>query len=115
MDHSSRGRVVTEWENPQCRLSGGKPNSARRRGRERNGDEIALTDASGARLELSLPPARLDAFRDLSGKPNATYTPSEGRAVTLGACGSLTLTGEDITGPAGARRAERYRSRVRVT
>jgi len=59
---------------------------------------IELSDASGARLELSLPPARLEAFKDLSGSPIARYTPSGRSAVELGACGSLTLTGEGYHG-----------------
>lgn len=59
---------------------------------------IELADARGARLELSLPPARLDAWKDISGNPTATYAPSGGTAVVLGACGSLTLTGEGYHG-----------------
>ena len=60
---------------------------------------IALQDAPGARLELSLPPARLDAWRSVSGVPRARFMPSNNaRVLDPGACGTLTLTGEGYHG-----------------
>lgn len=59
---------------------------------------IELGDGKGTLLELSLPPARLDAFKDVSGTPNAKLTRPGGTSADLGACGSLTLTGEGYHG-----------------
>lgn len=59
---------------------------------------IELADAKGARLGLSLPPQNLNAFQDISGTPSASYTAPGGQTVELGACGSLTLTGEGYHG-----------------
>ena len=60
---------------------------------------IALESAPGARLELTLPPARLDAWRSVKGVPRARFTRSNGAAtLDLGACGALTLTGEGYHG-----------------
>jgi len=63
------------------------------------GTGVALTNADGARVQLKLPPARLDAFEDVSGSPSLTYTPSPGAAaIEVGACGSFTMTGEGYHG-----------------
>lgn len=59
---------------------------------------IELGDGKGTLLELSLPPARLDAFKDVSGTPSAKLTRPGGTSADLGACGSLTLTGEGYHG-----------------
>ncbi len=59
---------------------------------------IELRDAEGARLELTLPPARLDFERQLSGTPDVLYTSKSGARASLGSCGSLTLTGEGYHG-----------------
>jgi type 1 fimbria pilin len=60
---------------------------------------IVLVDAAGTRLTLGLPPARLDAWREIAGAPHARLEPAGGKPpVDLGACGSLTLRGEGYHG-----------------
>ncbi len=60
---------------------------------------IAFENATGARLELLLPPTRLDAWRSTGGVPQARFIPNDGvSALNLGACGALTLTGEGYHG-----------------
>lgn len=65
---------------------------------------IELRETGGGRLRLGLPPQRLDAFREISGRPTVSYfTRAGGPAREFGTCGSLTLTGEGYHG--GGRRA----------
>ncbi len=64
---------------------------------------IQLYDAVGQKLELALPPMRLDAFRQIRGTPSATFLKSGAPGVSVGACGELVLTGEGYHG--GGRRA----------
>jgi hypothetical protein len=60
---------------------------------------VSLENASGARLELTLPPARLDAWQSVDGVIRARFAPSSGAlALDLGACGALKLTGEGYHG-----------------
>jgi hypothetical protein len=67
-----------------------------------------LADRSGTRVELTLPPATLKAFRDIDGTPSVKVEPGPGRpAVVVGACGSLTLTGQGYHG--SGKRAARGR------
>ncbi len=56
---------------------------------------IELLDTVGARLELTLPCARLEAFHTLGGTPRATFEPGRDLpAIDFGICGTLTLRGE---------------------
>jgi hypothetical protein len=65
---------------------------------------IELTNAAGASVQLTLPPARLDAFEDVSGSASLSYMPGPGAtAIEGGACGRLTMTGEGYHG--GGKRA----------
>jgi hypothetical protein len=64
---------------------------------------IELEDASHTRLELTLPPARLDAFKETSGSPRARYDVAGKAPVSFGPCGSLTMRGEGYHG--GGKRA----------
>ncbi|MEI7894113.1 MAG: hypothetical protein WCI05_13555 [Myxococcales bacterium] len=60
---------------------------------------IELTDKRGARLSLALPPAHLNAWREISGVPQVSYDPGAGeRPIDLGRCGSVTLRGEGYHG-----------------
>ena len=60
---------------------------------------IELSDGTGARLTLTLPPQRLDAFEDITGVPSLTFDPGAGKPpFAASACGSLTLTGEGYHG-----------------
>jgi hypothetical protein len=59
---------------------------------------IVLQNATGSRLELSMPPARIDAFRDIDITPRAKWVVPGKRPVELGPCGSMTLTGEGYHG-----------------
>lgn len=56
---------------------------------------IELGDGSGRRLVLTLPPQRLDAFRDITGAPSVQLEPG---GASASACGTLTLTGEGYHG-----------------
>ncbi len=63
---------------------------------------IELINEVADRLELTLPPARLEAWRELKGTPGLRYLPGAGKTpVDLGTCGSLTLTGEGYHEPRG--------------
>lgn len=63
---------------------------------------IALIGATGDRLELRLPAARVEAWRDTKGPPRVTFTPKTGKAATeLAPCGLLVLTGEGYHEPKG--------------
>ena len=55
---------------------------------------IALSDAAGVRLELTLPPTRLDAFQEVHATSRVRYQVPGKPAVDLGACGELVLRGE---------------------
>ena len=71
---------------------------------------IVLQNAAGARLEMRLPPAVLNAWRSISGVPEVRFTPSAGATpLNLGACGMLTLTGEGYHGQ-GKRAASAHAS-----
>jgi hypothetical protein len=59
---------------------------------------IVLQNASGSRLELSIPPTRIDAFEDIATNPSAKWVAPGKPAVELGPCGSMTLTGEGYHG-----------------
>ncbi len=64
---------------------------------------VELTDVTGARLELVLPPMTLEAFTELKGTPGAVLTTSGEAPIDLGPCGTLTLKGEGYHG--GGKRA----------
>lgn len=56
---------------------------------------VELRDASGARLEVTLPRARVDAFREAHGSAGALYRAAvDGRAVDLSGCATLSIRGE---------------------
>jgi hypothetical protein len=59
---------------------------------------IELLDSVGARLELALPPARLDAWRDIGGVARVRLAPAGEPETDLGSCGSAILTGEGYHG-----------------
>ena len=64
---------------------------------------IELLDAAGSRVQLTLPPARLEAFREMQGTAEVRYEPRGKPAVDLGRCGTLLLRGEGYHEP--SRRA----------
>lgn len=55
---------------------------------------IELSDAAGARLKLTLPPVTLEAFKEISGTPSASFEAGGKAAVTSASCGTLKLRGE---------------------
>ena len=70
---------------------------------------IELTDATGARLELTLAPQRLQAWQQIQGTPRVRFEPPAGRAaVDFGACGSLARSGEGYHEPKGRAASGRF-------
>lgn len=64
---------------------------------------IELISESGRRLTAVLPPAQLDAFRELKGPPHFTaYSPAGEPTVERDGCATLMLRGEGYHG-AGKR------------
>ena len=59
---------------------------------------IVFQNASGSRLELSIPPTRIDAFRDIDVTPSARWVVPGKPPVELGPCGAMRLTGEGYHG-----------------
>lgn len=59
---------------------------------------VALNDSEGRSLELTLPPAILDAWRELRGTPSTALTLPGQPPTDLGPCGLLTLEGEGYHG-----------------
>lgn len=60
---------------------------------------IQLVDVTGVRLELALPPARLDFMSEISGTPHVTYVGGPAKPMLdLGTCGTLTMRGEGYHG-----------------
>jgi len=59
---------------------------------------IVLENSSGSRLQLSMPPTRIDAFKDIVTTPDARWQTAARPPVELGTCGSMTLTGEGYHG-----------------
>jgi hypothetical protein len=59
---------------------------------------IVLENASGSRLQLSMPPTRIDAFKDIVVTPAAQWQTKVRPLVELGPCGTMTLTGEGYHG-----------------
>lgn len=64
------------------------------------GTGIELLDATGRRLELTLPPAQLEAFREIRGVPTVNVrNGASAQNVEIGLCGSLALRGEGYHAP----------------
>lgn len=61
---------------------------------------IELANETGRRLELTLPPATLRAWREIHGTPTVKLHAAAGAPATdLGPCGSLTMAGEGYHEP----------------
>lgn len=61
---------------------------------------IVLGDAAGTRVELVLPPARLEAFQEIGGAPAVRVEQPGKPENVLGVCGKLDLRGEGYHEPA---------------
>lgn len=59
---------------------------------------VAFTDTTGRGLSLTLPPQRLDAWRELRGTPTVALTRLGQPPRELGSCGELRMQGEGYHG-----------------
>lgn len=62
---------------------------------------IELSDSSGTRIELYLPPQRLNAWESIQGAPVIIIEFPDKSKVELSGCGSLTMAGEGYHEPRG--------------
>lgn len=59
---------------------------------------VTFTDTTGRGLSLTLPPQRLDAWRELRGTPAVALTRPGQPPRDLGSCGELRMQGEGYHG-----------------
>ncbi|MBI2377008.1 MAG: hypothetical protein HYV07_23610 [Deltaproteobacteria bacterium] len=63
---------------------------------------IELSDDFGSKLKVTIPPARIEAFREITGPASISYDGRGGHSVAP-SCGTLSLRGQGYHG--GGRRA----------